>query len=68
MSLTYSHPKDMYEYAKSVDRKLSTIIELLTLLNENNAKQINPTSGTTINSRFDWDSKTKPQGIRLVMW
>ena len=53
MSLTYSHPKDMYEYAKSVDRKLSTIIELLTLLNENNAKQINPTSGTTIDSRFD---------------
>ena len=44
MSLTYSHPKDMYEYAKSVDRKLSTIIELLTLLNENNAKQINTSS------------------------
>ena len=48
MSLTYSHPKDMYEYAKSVDRKLSTIIELLTLLNENNVKQINPRKSTTI--------------------
>ena len=53
MSLTYSHPKDMYEYAKSVDRKLSTIIELLTLLNENNAKQINSQKSTTINETFD---------------
>ena len=36
MSLSYSHPQDLYEYAKSIDRKLSTIIELLTLLKENN--------------------------------
>ena len=50
MSVTYSHPKDMYEYAKSVDRKLSTIIELLTLLNENNVKQINPRKSTRINT------------------
>ena len=39
MSLSYSHPKDMYEYAKSIDRKLSTIIELLTVLSEQNVKQ-----------------------------
>ena len=53
MSLTYSHPKDMYEYAKSVDRKLSTIIELLTLLSEQNGKQINSQKSTTINQRID---------------
>ena len=43
----------MYEYAKSVDRKLSTIIELLTLLNEQNDKQINSQKSTTINQRID---------------
>ena len=43
----------MYEYAKSVDRKLSTIIELLTLLNEQNGKQINSQKSTTINQRID---------------
>ena len=53
MSLTYSHPKDMYEYAKSVDRKLSTIIELLTLLSEQHDKQINSQKSTTINQRID---------------
>ena len=49
MSLSYSHPKDLYFHAKSIDRKLSTIIELLTLLNENNDKQINSPRSTTIN-------------------
>ena len=44
MSLAYSHPKDLHDYAKSIDRKLSTIIELLTLLSEQNAKQINTSS------------------------
>ena len=44
MSLAYSHPKDLHDYAKSIDRKLTTIIELLTLLNEHNAKQINTSS------------------------
>ena len=34
MSLSYSHPKDMYDYAKSVDRKLTTMIELLSLHSE----------------------------------
>ena len=53
MSLAYSHPKDLYDYAKSIDRKLSTIIELLTLLNEQNAKQINSQKSTTINQRID---------------
>jgi len=49
MSLAYSHPKDLHTMVKSVDRKLSTIIELLTLLNENNDKQINTPRSTTIN-------------------
>ena len=49
MSLSYSHPKDLHTMVKSVDRKLSTIIELLTLLNENNDKQINTPRSTTIN-------------------
>jgi hypothetical protein len=53
MSLTYSHPKDLHDYARSIDRKLSTIIELLTLLNEHNAKQINSQKSTTINETFD---------------
>ena len=48
MSLAYSHPKDMYDYAKSVDRKLTTMIELLTLLSEQNDKQINSRKSTTI--------------------
>ena len=38
----------MYEYAKSVDRKLSTIIELLTLLNEQNEQQIKHRKVSTI--------------------
>ena len=48
MSLAYSHPEDLHKMVKSVDRKLSTIIELLTLLSEQNDKQINTTSSTTI--------------------
>ena len=43
----------MYEYAKSVDRKLSTITELLTLLIAQNAEQINSQKSTTINQRID---------------
>ena len=49
MSLGYSHPVDLHKMVKSVDRKLSTIIELLTLLSEQNVKQINPETGTRIN-------------------
>ena len=49
MSLGYSHPKDLHTMVKSVDRKLLTIIELLTLLSEQNVKQINPETGTRIN-------------------
>ena len=50
MSLAYSHPKDLHDYARSIDRKLSTIIELLTLLNEHNAKQINTRSVSRSNA------------------
>ena len=59
MSLAYSHPKDMYEYAKSVDRKLSTIIELLTLLSEQNEQQINTQRSTTITDRFTRNSNNE---------
>ena len=41
MSLAYSHPEDLHKMVKSVDRKLSTIIELLTLLTNNEQQQIN---------------------------
>ena len=68
MSLSYSHPKDMYEYAKSVDRKLSTIIELLTLLNEHNAKQINTRSVSRFNAINHWVSNIQSKGIRVVNW
>ena len=48
MSLAYSHPEDLHKMVKSVDRKLTTIIELLTLLSDQNDKQINPRKSTTI--------------------
>ena len=41
MSLNYSHPEDLHLMVKSVDRKLTTIIELLTLLKHNEQQQIN---------------------------
>ena len=48
MSLAYSHPEDLHKMVKSVDRKLTTIIELLTLLNEQNDKQIKHRKVSTI--------------------
>ena len=53
MSLTYSHPEDLHKMVKDSNRKLSTIIELLTLLNEQHDKQINSQKSTTINQRID---------------
>ena len=53
MSLTYSHPEDLHKMVRDSNRKLSTIIELLTLLSEQNAKQINSQKSTTINERID---------------
>ena len=48
MSLSYSHPEDLHKMVKSIDRKLTTMIELLTLLSDQNDKQINTRKSTTI--------------------
>ena len=48
MSLNYSHPEDLHLMVRDSNRKLSQIIELLTLLTKQNEQQINTRKSTTI--------------------
>ena len=48
MSLAYSHPEDLHKMVRDSNRKLSQIVELLTLLTEQNEQQINTQRSTTI--------------------
>ena len=59
MSLAYSHPEDLHKMVKDSNRKLSTIIELLTLLSEQNEQQINTQKSTTITDRFTRNSNNE---------
>ncbi len=48
MSLAYSHPEDLHKMVRDSNRKLSQIVELLTLLTEQNEQQINTRKSTRI--------------------
>ncbi len=48
MSLSYSHPEDLHLMVRDSNRKLSQIVELLTLLTKQNEQQINTRKSTTI--------------------
>ena len=50
MSLAYSHPEDLHKMVRDSNRKLSQIVELLTLLTEQNEQQIKHRKVSTIDS------------------